>query len=455
MPEARPRARPVRVLRSAPVRQTLLLLAVFFLIDAASLGGVYLKLRADVTNAIRSNVQSEMESLDLTATPRALSAIVSARARARDASDTVIVLLRADGGQVGNARATIEGGEVRLVPLDDGAALSADGYIHDVRRLSGGVLIVGLSMTPLRDLAETFVTLFLLSLVPTAVVSLFAGALLARRVARRVARIEGTLERLSSGDLSARIATPFGSDDLARISDGVNRLAERQEAATESLRQVTTDIAHDLKTPIQRASVLLSELQRSLDDGSESAGMATAAADEIDRAASVFSAMLRIAQIEGGNLAANFAPVDLCEAARRIVDLYQPSVEEAGDSIALDLPAGSVLVRGDVDLIGQALSNLIENAIRHTPSGSNIRVSVTDTPDGPILSVTDDGPGIPPHERDKVTRRFYRLERSRTSPGQGLGLALVHAIAVRHGARFQLEDDRPGTRASIRFFSAQ
>jgi signal transduction histidine kinase len=344
----------------------------------------------------------------------------------------------------------MEGGEVRLVPLE-GGALSPDGYIRDLRQLSGGVLILGLSMTPLRELTETFVSLFLFSLVPTAAVSILAGAYLARRVAARVARIERTLARLSSGDLSVRLPTPFGSDDLARIAAGVNQLAERQQAATEQLRQVTTDIAHDLKTPVQRASVLLSDLGKTLGEGSDGATLAAAAAEEIDRAVSIFSAMLRIAQIEGGPRSADIEPVDLCETARGIVDLYQPAVEEAGDILLLDLPNAGVTVQGHADLLGQALSNLIENAIRHTPRGSTIAVSVTETPEGPILAVADDGPGIPPAEREKVIRRFYRLERSRTSPGQGLGLALVAAIVARHGARLTFEDNRPGTRAAISF----
>ncbi|MEC9196723.1 MAG: ATP-binding protein [Pseudomonadota bacterium] len=422
-------------------------MAVFFLIDAASLGGVYLKLQSDATNDLHSAVQSEIESLDLTATPRALSAIVSARARASDAADTVIVLVRADGGQVGNARATMEGGEIRLEPLAD-SALSQDGYVQDIRRLSGGVLILGLSMTPLRELTETFVTLFLLSFVPTAVVSIFAGAYFARRAAGRVARIEEALALLSSGDLSVRIPAPFGSDDLARIADGVNRLAERQEAATEQLRQVTTDIAHDLKTPIQRASVLLHDLELTFSEGSDGARLAGAAAEEIDRASNIFAAMLRIAQIEGGPRSAEFRPVDLCDTVREIAELYRPVVEEAGDILSLDLPSNGIVVQGNAGLLGQALSNLIENAIRHTPRGSTIAISVTD---GPILAVADNGPGIPPAEREKVVRRFYRLERSRTSSGHGLGLALVAAIVNRHGARLTFGDNNPGTRAAIRF----
>lgn len=440
-----------RALRSAPVRQALILIAVFVAVHAASLGAAYLKLRADLAAELRAELRSEAASLDVAATPRALAAIVGARARATDPADAVFVFLRADGGQIGNVIARLDGDAVHLVPIEGSNGLSPAGYIQEVRRLSGGILILGVSLAPVRALTDTFVTLFLLSLVPTALVSLLIGALLARRDARRVAQIERILDRLSGGDLAARVEPPTGADDMARIARGVNRLAQKQQASTEALRQVSTDIAHDLKTPLQRVAVLIEELRGRLDEGSEAAALAAGAAEETDRAVRVFSAMLRIAQIEGGNLAARFAPLDLCETARRIAELYQPAIEEAGDALALDLPGAPVVVTGDAELIGQALSNLIENAHRHTPPGSRIAVSVTAGAGGPGISVADDGPGIPPDERGNVTRRFYRLERSRSTPGQGLGLSLVAAIAELHGGRLSLADNGPGTVARLGF----
>ncbi len=441
-------------LRSATVRQTLVLLAVFLVAALASTGFVYLKLAGDLAGGLQADLISEAESFDLSATPPALMAIVGARARATDPQDTVIVYLRGDGAQVGNASVVREGNEVRIMPKDGEPPLSPDGYLNEVRQMPGGMLIIAQSLTPRRELADTFLTLFLLSFVPTAAVSLLVGAMLARRTARRVSKIEHTLERLSAGDLAARVDDPAGRDDLALISAGVNRMAERQQGATETLRQVTTDIAHDLKTPLQRASAHLQELQLRQEEGSDAALLTDAAAAEIDHAVQIFDAMLRIARIEGGDLASRFEPVDLCEIAQRIAELYLPTLEEEGDHLEVVLPGDPVIVPGDAGMIGQAVANLIENAHRHSPPRTRIVVSVGRGETGPVIEVADNGPGIPAAERDNVTRRFYRLERSRTTPGQGLGLSLVLAIATLHGGGLDLADNHPGTRAILRFRGA-
>lgn len=443
------RQRPGGALHSAPVRQTLLLLAVFLVAALASTGFVYLKLSGDLEAELQADLHSEAESFDLSATPTALMAIVGARARATDPQNTVIVYLREDGRQVGNAKAVLDGDEVRLSAHENAPPLSPDGYLNEIRRLPGGMLIIAQSLSPRGALADTFVTLFLLSFVPTAAVSLLVGAILARRTARRVSKIERTLDRLSGGDLSARVDEAAGRDDLARISAGVNRMAQRQQSATDTLRQVTTDIAHDLKTPLQRASAHLQELQLRQAEGSEAAELADAVAGEIAHAVQIFDAMLRISRIEGGDLAARFEPADLCEIVQRIAELYLPTLEEGGDHLRVNLPGHAVVIPCDAGLIGQAVANLIENAHRHSPPGTRITVSVSEGEAGPQIEVADDGPGIPVSERQNVTRRFYRLERSRTTPGQGLGLSLVEAIAFAHRGRLELSDNAPGTRATL------
>jgi signal transduction histidine kinase len=443
---------PLTLLRSTPVRQALLLVAVVAAVNLVSLGGAYLKLRADLVQSIRTDIEEELSGFDLSATPRALSAIVEAKARATDPAKTVLVFLGEDGRQVGNARAVLAGQNLRLVEADRDHALGQAGYIHEARRLSSGILIVAESLAPISDLSNTFLSLLAFSLGPTVLISLGLGVLIARRTARRVEGIERTLDRLSAGDLTARTGTKDGAgDDLGRIGAGVNRLAARQEAATEALRQVTADIAHDLRTPLQRIAVLLHDLGGRLPQGSDAMPLAEQARDEVDRAVSVFHAMLQIAQIEGSNAAARFAPLDLRDTARQMVELYLPAVEDAGDTLVLELPPEPVTVTGDPHLIAQALANLVENALRHTPPGTRISVAVSGGPAGPRLTVADDGPGVPAEEREKVVRRLYRLERSRTTPGHGLGLSLVAAIATLHAATLTLEDNDPGLRARVDF----
>jgi signal transduction histidine kinase len=191
--------------------------------------------------------------------------------------------------------------------------------------------------------------------------------------------------------------------------------------------------------------VILADLEERLPEGEEQR-LAARARDESDHAVAVFRALLEIARIEGGKARERFAPVDLGEVTGRIVELYQPSGEDEGVTIRLTVD-GPAQVEGDADLIGQALANLIENALRHAGEGGEIVVSVA----GREMSVADRGPGIPEAERDKVLRRLYRLERSRTTPGNGLGLALVAAIAEAHGATLTLADNAPGLVVTLRF----
>ncbi|WP_051492025.1 sensor histidine kinase [Roseivivax isoporae] len=439
-----------RLFRSTPVRLALMLAALFTAVNLVTLGGAYLQLRAAAQAQIRESLDAGMAGFDVTATPAALATLVRARARAADPADSIYVFLGDDGRRAGNAAAVLNDGRPRLTALPDGRPLSDEGYLHEVRRLSSGVLILAESLAPLADLRRTFLALLAFSVVPTALLSLGLGTLIARRSARRVARIEATLGRLEAGELSARYdGRDHAGDDLSRIGQRVNRMAEQREAATEALRQVSADIAHDLRTPLQRISVLLADLRGHLAEDTEPARIAEAAGIEADRATQVFRALLEIAQIEGGAPAARFAPVDLVAVAREIVELYEPAADDAGIVLETDLPAAPVMVSGARDLVGQALANLIENALRH--AGARARVTVAVAADGPCLVVRDTGPGIPEDERDRVLRRLYRLERSRTTPGNGLGLSLVAAIAQAHGAQLVLGDAGPGLVVTLRF----
>ncbi|MAM59903.1 HAMP domain-containing sensor histidine kinase [Maritimibacter sp. UBA3975] len=439
--------RRARLVRSAPVRQAVLLVTVVALVNLASLGVAWLTLRANTLDELNADLARDMASLDISASPGALRTLVAARARVTDPTDTVFVFIGNDGRITGNARAVVEGRDVGFTAMSAERRLSDEGYLDDVRRLSGGVLIVAKSLEPVARLGDTFFVLLVISTLPTVLIALGIGALIARASARRVERIEAVLERIAGGDLAARSGETGEGDDLSRIGARVNRMAEKQQAATETLRQVTTDIAHDLRTPLQRIGVTLQDLEARLPEG-ETRDLAGAAAEEADRAVSVFRALLQIAQIEGGTSRERLRPVDLAAIATRIAELYEPSAEDRGDSFVVEVPDAPVDVTGDPDLIGQALANLIENALRHTPPGGDIRVAVT--PDGALI-VADSGPGIPEGERDKVLRRLYRLERSRTTAGNGLGLALVAAIADSHRATLDLGDADPGLTVTLRF----
>lgn len=438
------------LLRSSPVRLAVGLVAVFATVNLVSLGFAWLQLRNSIEDQIAANLEQQIAGFRVTENPLTLAALVQAEAAAVDPLTRILVFIAPGGETFGNAGAGLRGHEVEIRPRARGGALGTDGYALRTEAMAQGLLVVGESRAPIRAMEKTLIGLLVMSIIPTLLISLGAGVWMSLAAARRVRRIETTLQDLAQGHMGARVAETGHGDDLAHIGTGIDRMAAAQEASIAALRQVSTDIAHDLKTPVQRMSVLLADLRDRLPEASPEAAIAERAATEAERAAAVFQALLMIAQIEGGSPRSRFATVDLCEIASTFTEIYRPAAEDSGYVLTLDiLPEGPALIRGDKALLGQLLANLIENALRHTPEGSHVAVAVARTPREIVLSVADDGPGIPEAERANVLRRLYRLERSRTTPGNGLGLSLVQAIAELHGARLQLSDNRPGLRVEV------
>ncbi len=440
---------------STPVRQAIGLVAVFAIVNLVTLGLAYVSLRNAAERTMQANLAQLMAGFEVAASPRAAEVMVTAAADAVDPAHRVFAYIAPDGRVTGNADARLTPGGAEIRQMPEGRPLGRDGYMPLIGRMAGGVLIIGESLTPIREMGRTFLGLLALGLGPTVLISLGLGAVLATRARARVERIEATLARLSEGALDARIpADPGRADDLARIGARINRMAGAQEAATEALRQVSTDIAHDLKTPLQRMAVLLHDLRDGLADGSREAGLADRALAEADGAVAVFHGLLRIAQIEGGGARVAFVPVDLNALATGIAELYGPDAEAADRRLTLDLATAPLIVSGERGLLGQALANLIENALRHTPDGTAITLRTARENGGAVLEVADRGPGIPEAEREKVLRRLYRLERSRTTPGHGIGLPLVAATARLHGAELALLDNAPGLSVRLAFPAA-
>ena len=218
----------------------------------------------------------------------------------------------------------------------------------------------------------------------------------------------------------------------------------------ESVRQVSNDIAHDLRTPLTRLRQRLELAQRRARSVEEWRGAAEGCISDMDAILETFGALLRIAQIESGVPTRRFTKVDLSELLRTVIEVYQPMAEEKEQRLTADIASG-LIVWGDRELLTQMVANVIENAMKHSPSGASIGLATSTSPTMIAVAVSDSGPGIPAEERVHVFRRFYRLERSRSTPGSGLGLSLVEAIAALHLAGIELTDNGPGLCVTLRF----
>jgi len=267
---------------------------------------------------------------------------------------------------------------------------------------------------------------------------------------KRVETIRRTVEAIIAGDLSQRVPLRGNGDDLDRLSQTLNRMLDRISELMESLRQVSADIAHDLKTPLARLRQRLETVHAHPQSAEGYNATIEAAIVQIDEILATFGALLRIAQIEAGTRRSGFREVDLSDVSATVVEAFAPVAEDAGKAL-IGRITPDISIWGDRELLTQMLANLVENAIRHTPEGTRIAVSLRRDGNEILGSVTDNGPGVPEKERERLFQRFYRLERSRSTPGSGLGLSVVKAVADLHAIALDVHDAGPGLQIVIKF----
>ncbi len=267
---------------------------------------------------------------------------------------------------------------------------------------------------------------------------------------RRIDAITRTCQSIIAGKFTDRIPLRGSGDELDTLSVAINNMLDRISTLLDNLRQVSSDVAHDLRTPLTHLRNRLEEARQKSVTTDDYAAVVSHAIDDTDHLLVIFSALLRISQIESGSRLAAFSALSLTDILQRICEMYGPVAEDEHHVLLHDIQK-DVRIRGDGELLTQMFSNLIENAIRHTPSGTRILIRLAVSGNTVAASVEDNGPGIPLGEYDKVFRRFYRLTSSRSTPGYGLGLALVAAIANLHNAKIELSDNHPGLRCLISF----
>lgn len=308
-------------------------------------------------------------------------------------------------------------------------------------------LAVAADLEPLEAIDQTILAVFLAGSLAVLALGALLAVVLARYLARRLGAIALGSRAFAAGDYSGRAEISANGDEFDELALAINGMLDRIAALLANLRQVTSDIAHDMRTPLTNLRGQLETLRSAPE--AEREGRLERALAQCDDTLRLFGAMLRISELEAGHLRKQFRPVDLACLTGDVCEAHE-GLEEA-HVVLLASQNGPVMVSGDHDLIAQALVNLVENALHHTPAGTTITIGAGTAHDGPYVYVRDDGPGISEPDRDRALERFVRLDAARTTPGHGLGLSLVAAIAEAHGATTRLSDAEPGLEVRITF----
>ena len=334
-----------------------------------------------------------------------------------------------------------------VVRIDNRGRELQDVRIVGRRLASGDVLLVAHNADDSRQVGHIVARGLALGLVPALCLALVTGTWLSKRAQRRIDEMNRRVQRVIAGELNERLPVGGYDDPLNRLARIVNDMLDQIERLVGELSSVGDDIAHDLRTPLTRVRAILErgrDNARTLPDMSDATDRAIAG---LDQSLAIITALLRIAEIDHSRRSAAMAEVRLEEILRAVHELYHPIAEDKAVSLRLVLQAPAS-VSGDHDLLLEAVANLVDNAVKFTPPGGAITLSLLQAPDGPLMRIEDTGPGIGKAERDAVFTRFYRSDRSRHAPGVGLGLSLVRAIMNLHGFRLAILDG-PGCRVQI------
>lgn len=441
-----------RIWRSMPLRLAILLVALFAVVSLISLAASYAVTQSSFEQSIRADLRQDLAGFRAAPNARAVALLIEAESREADPQRLILSYIAPGGRIYGNGAISRDDEGFHIVSFDRNRAEYAGEYLSLTDALYGGVITIARSRAEIVALRTVFVNILLISLLPTVLIALWGGLILARRSTRHVEVVGAALDRMTSGDLAARVAPGRRwSDDLVHIGGKLNQMAGAQEAQMRALRGVSSDIAHDLKTPLQRVALYLEDLRGQLPAEGAQAELADKMQAEVEGMTRVFQSLLQLAQVEAGSPKARFVEVDLAEVCRNVAELFEVDAGARGQRLGVDLPEGPVMVQGDRALLAQMLSNLVENALRHSGEACDISVRLVQSDGQAVLSVADNGPGIPAAERNKVLERLYRLDRSRNTPGHGLGLSLVAAVAALHDATLTLDDNAPGLRVTVRF----
>jgi len=452
-----------KLIRTTAFRLTLVYLFLFALFAASLLGYFAWNTRRMVTEQITETVDSELTELTQQYSRGGIRGLVFAiENRALRPGSNLYLLTTPEGQAVAGNIGSLQPGvmdrpgwaETFYRRLDETDTRNHFALVR-VTQLSGGFrLLVGRDLEERHRIFGIVAKAAQWSIAIVLLLGLGGGIFVARRVLHRIDAMTGTTQRIMAGDLNERLPVGRSGDEIDRLAENLNAMLERIESLMVGLKEVSDNIAHDLKTPLTR---LRNRAEQALAEGGSDAKYRAAlerTIEESDGLIRTFNALLMIARAESGQARDNMIDFDAATVAQDIHELYEPLAEDSG--LILQVETQPANIRGNRELISQALANLVENAIKYGKPSPDVRdsrpvilIEARRDADGVKLSVTDHGPGIPEADRQRAMERFVRLEASRTLPGSGLGLSLASAVAVLHGGELRLSDATPGVRATL------
>jgi signal transduction histidine kinase len=423
-----------------------------FTASAVVLGAaVFWKIRETLHLELQERVQSAVRNLSDDFTHRGVHAVMEEASQHGRGSGALDYLVQSPDGKRLAGEIPVVGarrGWLLLTIGERGQSRTDYGFAGE---LAGGyVLVVAEDLHRVRQAEEAVLQAFAWGITATILLGACGGAWLSNLFLSRVDVISRTAEAIIGGDLTQRIRLRGTGDDLDRLGETLNVMLDRIETLLGTVRQVSNNIAHDLRTPLSRLGQHLEDARMHARSEADHQRALDKAKTEVEALLATFAALLRIAEIESGAQRAAFRRVDLTAIVETVAEAFAPSAEEESRSLVFEVAPG-LMILGDQELLTQMLVNLVENALRHTPVGTRVGLKLYREGRYAVLVTEDNGPGIPEDERPLVLRHFYRLDQSRTTPGSGLGLSLVAAVAALHGADLRLEDAGPGLRISTRF----
>jgi signal transduction histidine kinase len=450
----------LNLLKTSTFRLAAAYLFVFVLSVAAILGYVYWNTAVLLERQIDSSIQAEIATFaseyQQTGLPGLLEALDR---RSQLESDNVYLFTNPLGRRLaGNLSALPVAATGRSGWIDFSYAVetpaglerrAARAYYSELE--DGYRVVIGRDVAELRQFAGIIRTSLLWAVAIALVLGLSGAVLTSRNFLRRIDQITGTSRTIMAGDLSGRMPVSGTGDELDRLASNLNAMLDQIERLMTGMQEISSNVAHDLRTPLSRLKARAEDALRS----GSAAGHRQAleqVLEETDRLLATFNALLAIARAEAGQVGEGLKPVEASSVVREVAELYEPSIEEAGGTLAVTVD-GEHWVRADRELLAQALANLLDNALKYgasNGSGPEIAVSVVPADNGEIsIEVADRGTGIPESEHEHVKQRFVRLEPSRSKPGSGLGLSLVSGIMKLHRGRLELGGNAPGLRARL------